>query len=88
MLKKVIYGVVVSVLALSVLFLCLPGEEEHKISVSATVKEIEISEGSADDPIISDDKQDISNFMRFSGLSKKETMDIVNNPEEYLYIVC
>lgn len=87
MLKKVIYGVVVCVLALSVLFLCLPGEEEHKISVSATVEEIEISEGSADDPIISDDEQEISNFMRISGLSKEETMDIVNNPEKYLYIV-
>lgn len=87
MLKNVICCFLVCVVILSVVYFCCTGEVEHNLFVSATVEEIEISEGSADDPIISDDEQEISNFMRISGLSKEETVDIVNNPEEYLYIV-
>ncbi len=88
MLKKVIYGVVVCVLALSVLFLCLPGEEEHKISVSATVESVRISERSADHPIMTNEEDNIENFMAVSGLSREEVVDIINNPDKYMYIVC
>ncbi len=91
MLKKVVHIFLICVLTLSVsivLFLVEPRIVEHKLSATAIVESVDIREGSCDEQIIPNEEKHIKNFMRVSGLSKLKTMDIVNNPEKYLYILC
>lgn len=88
MLKNVICIFLVCLLILSVIYLCNLGTVEHYIFASATVENVSIREGSVENPIIPNEENHIENFMKVSGLSEEDTMDIINNPENYLYIVC
>lgn len=79
---------VLTLLASTVLLFAETGTKEHKLSVIATIEDVDIREGSWNNEIIPNEEKHIQNFMRNSGLSKSKTMDIVDNPEKYLSILC
>lgn len=88
MLKKIIFCLLAGALVILAVCLCLPETIKHTFSVKATVENVSVYKGDANNPIIPNEEKHIENFMRVSGLSKSSAMDIVNNPEKYLYIVC
>ncbi len=88
MKRNIIWFLCGSFLVLMVIFVFSFDQTERIFSIDTTIEEVSIRKGDKDNPIIPNEDDHIDNFMRASGMSESEVMDIINNPENYLYIDC